>query len=317
MYYIGIDLGGTNIAAGLVSAQGEILYSKSIPTHKERPASEIIKDMAELAKRIINESGHTLSEILAVGIGCPGSVDKKNGVVVYSNNIVMHNVPVAAEFRQHLDLPVFLENDANAAALGEYAAYGEGVDSFVFMTLGTGVGGGIILNGKVWSGFNGAGAEIGHQTLVFDGEPCTCGRKGCLEAYASVTALIRQTEEAMAAHPESSMNTWAAEKGRVSGRTAFECAKAGDPVAIEVRDRYIEYVAEGICSIVNVLQPEILSIGGGISREGDTLLDPIKAYFSVNDYNKHMKKTDIRIAKLFGDAGIVGAAMTAVAGMKE
>ncbi|MBE6558565.1 MAG: ROK family protein [Ruminococcaceae bacterium] len=315
MYYIGIDLGGTNIAAGLVDESGKILYSDSLPTMKERRWSEIVKDMALLAERVVNESGHTLAEVKAVGIGCPGTIDKAHGVVVYSNNIVMHNVPVADEFRKYIDLPVFLENDANAAALGEYTTCGNGTDSFVFMTLGTGVGGGIILNGKVWSGFNGAGAEIGHQTLVFGGKPCTCGRRGCLEAYASVTALIEQTKDAMEKHPQSLMNQWAEEHQRVTGRTSFECAKNGDAAAIAVRDRYIEYVAEGICSIINVLQPEILAIGGGISREGDTLLEPINAYFAENDYNKHMKKTHIRIAKLFGDAGIVGAAKAAEAGL--
>ena len=317
MYYIGIDLGGTNIAVGLVDENSKIVHSDSVPTLKERHWSEIIRDMADLALKVVADSGHTLDEVKAVGIGCPGSIDKANGMVVYSNNIVMDHVPMAEEIRKYIDKPVFLENDANAAALGEYAIYGEGVDSFVFMTLGTGVGGGIILNGKVWSGFNGAGAEIGHQTLIYNGKPCTCGRRGCLEVYASVTALIQQTKDAMEEHPESMMNQWFKDHGKVNGRTAFECAKAGDPAAIAVRDRYIEYVAEGICSIVNVLQPEILSIGGGISREGDTLLDPIKAYFAVNDYNKHMKKTDIRIAKLFGDAGIVGAAKTAEAGMAE
>ena len=317
MYYIGIDLGGTNIAVGLVDENSKIIHSDSVPTQKERHWSEIIKDMAALSLKVLAESGHTLDEVKAVGIGCPGSIDKKNGMVVYSNNIVMDHVPMAEEIRKYIDLPVFLENDANAAALGEYAIYGEGVSSYVFMTLGTGVGGGIILDGKVWSGFNGAGAEIGHQSLVFGGKPCTCGRRGCLEAYASVTALIAQTKEAMEQNPDSMMVKWAEERGKVNGRTAFECAKAGDPAAIAVRDRYIEYVAEGICSIVNVLQPEILSIGGGISREGDTLLTPIKEYFAVNDYNKHMKKTDIRIAKLFGDAGIVGAAKTAEAGMAE
>jgi glucokinase len=317
MYYIGIDLGGTNIAVGLVDENNKIIHSDSVPTLKERHWSEIIKDMAALSLKVLAESGHTLDEVKAVGIGCPGSIDKKNGVVVYSNNIVMDHVPMAEEIRKYIDLPVFLENDANAAALGEYAIYGEGVSSYVFMTLGTGVGGGIILDGKVWSGFNGAGAEIGHQSLVFNGKPCTCGRRGCLEAYASVTALIAQTKEAMEQNPDSMMNKWAEEHGKVNGRTAFECAKAGDPAAIAVRDRYIEYVAEGICSIVNVLQPEILSIGGGISREGDTLLNPIKEYFAINDYNKHMKKTDIRIARLFGDAGIVGAAKAAEAGLAE
>ena len=317
MYYIGIDLGGTNIAVGLVDENSKIIHSDSIPTLKERHWSEIIRDMANLSLKVVADSGHTLDEVKAVGIGCPGSIDKANGVVVYSNNIVMDHVPMAEEIRKYIDLPVFLENDANAAGLGEYAIHGEGVDSYVFMTLGTGVGGGIILNGKVWSGFNGAGAEIGHQSLVFNGKPCTCGRKGCLEAYASVTALISQTKEAMEANPDSMMNQWYKDHGKVNGRTAFECAKAGDPAAIAVRDRYIEYVAEGICSIVNVLQPEILAIGGGISREGDTLLEPIKAYFATNDYNKHMKKTDIRIARLFGDAGIVGAAKAAEAGLAE
>lgn len=316
MYYIGIDLGGTNIAVGLVDEDCKIVHSDSVPTLKERHWSEIIRDMAELALKVVADSGHSLDEVKAVGIGCPGSIDKDNGVVVYSNNIVMDHVPMAEEIRKYIDLPVFLENDANAAALGEYAIYGEGVSSFVFMTLGTGVGGGIILNGKVWSGFNGAGAEIGHQSLVFDGKPCTCGRRGCLEAYASVTALIQQTTEAIEQNPDSAMAQWAKDHGRVTGRTAFECAKAGDAAAIAVRDRYIQYVAEGICSIVNVLQPEILAIGGGISREGDTLLDPIKAYFATNDYNKHMKKTDLRIARLFGDAGIVGAAKAAEAGLE-
>ena len=313
--YIGIDLGGTNIAAGLVDETGRILYSASVPTLKERHWSEIIKDMAALACRVAAEGGHSMDEVKAVGIGCPGSIDQKNGVVVYSNNIVMDHVPMAEEFRKHLDKPVFLENDANAAAMGEFTVCGEGVSSFVFMTLGTGVGGGIILDGQVWSGFNGAGAEIGHQSLVYGGKPCTCGRRGCLEAYASVSALIAQTKEAMEAHPESAMHAMAAEQGKVTGRTAFACAAAGDPVAIGVRDQYIEYVAEGICSIVNVLQPQVLAIGGGISREGDVLLDPIKAYFAENDYNKHMAKTDIRIAQLFGDAGIVGAAKVAEAGL--
>lgn len=311
MKYIGIDLGGTNIAAGLVDEKGNIVYEASLPTIKERDPREIVADMAKLAVQVTEGAGCTIADVKAVGIGCPGTVDDENGLVVYSNNIVMDHFPMVEEFRKHVDLPVCLENDANAAALGEYTACGEDMDSFVFMTLGTGVGGGIVLGGKLFRGFNGAGAEIGHQTLVFGGERCTCGRRGCLEAYASVTALINQTGAAMDAHPESAMHAWVAEKGKVTGRTSFECAKAGDETAIAVRDRYLEYVAEGICSIVNVLQPKVLAIGGGISREGETLLEPIKRYFEENDFNKHMPKTDIRIARLFGGAGIVGAAKAA------
>ena len=312
MYYLGIDLGGTNIAAGLCDEKGNIICKDSIPTLKERETSEIVADMAMIAKRVAVAGGANIADIKAVGIGCPGTVDRKTGEVVFSNNIVMHHFPLEKEFRKHFDVPVALENDANAAALGEYMTCGEGVDSFVFITLGTGVGGGIILDGKIYRGFNGAGAEIGHQTLIYGGKRCTCGRRGCLESYASVSALIEQTREAISAHPDSLMAAWEKENGKVNGRTAFECAKSGDRAAIEVRDRYIEYVAEGICSIVNVLQPKILAIGGGISREGELLLEPIRKYFAENDFNKYMPKTDIRIAKLFGDAGIVGAAGAAM-----
>ena len=311
MYYIGIDLGGTNIAVGLVDADGNIIYKDSLPTGRERDNCDIVSDMARLAKAVALQGGVDISDIAAVGIGCPGTVDNERGEVVFSNNIVMHHYPIVKEFKKHLDLPVVLENDANAAALGEYMVYGDGADSFVFITLGTGVGGGIILDGKVYKGFNGAGAELGHQTLVYGGKPCTCGKRGCLEAYASVTALIEQTKEAIAAHPDSMMAEWAKKKN-VSGRCAFECAAQGDGAAIEVRDRYLDYVAEGICSTVNMLQPRILAIGGGISREGDILLDPIKKYLEDNDYNKYMPRTDVRIARLFGDAGIVGAAGAAM-----
>lgn len=309
--YIGIDLGGTNIAAGLVDDRGTVLKTKSLPTHRERPIGEIIEDMANLARSLAEEEGHSPSEISAVGIGCPGTVDSTVGEVIYSNNIVMHHVPMAKEFQKHLPLPVHMENDANAAAFGEYITNGKGVGSFVFLTLGTGVGGGIILDGSIWRGFNGAGAEIGHQTLIYNGEPCTCGRRGCLEAYASVSALIRQTEEAMKRNPNTAMHAWVKQHGSVTGRTAFVCAKDGDKTALEVRDRYIEYVAEGICSIINVLQPEMLFVGGGISREGETLMAPIRAYCEKYDFNKHCKRTEIRTATLYGDAGIVGAAMAA------
>ena len=309
--YIGIDLGGTNIAAGLVTDDGKILMKDSVPTKRERHYSEIVKDMADLAKKLIKMSGCDLAEIRAVGIGCPGTVDNTRGLVVFSNNIVMDHVPLAAEFRKHLDLPINLENDANAAAYGEYIATAKDEKSFVFMTLGTGVGGGIILDGKIWRGFNGAGAEIGHMAIEPDGALCTCGRRGCLEAYASVTALIRQTKEALDAHPDSSMHAWVQARGKISGRTAFECAKTGDPAAIKVRDTYLRYVAEGITNVINILQPEVFAIGGGISKEGDTLLLPVRALVEQNDFNKHMPKTELRIATLYNDAGIVGAAMAA------
>ena len=309
--YIGIDLGGTNIAAGLVTDKGEILVKDSVPTQSGRPTEEIVKDMAELAKKLINEGGYAVSDIDGVGIGCPGTIDFKTGEVVYSNNIRMEHYPLAEVFKKYLDLPVKVDNDANCAAMGEYIANGNSVGSYLFITLGTGVGGGLVLNGKMYRGFNGAAAEPGHITLVSGGEPCTCGKNGCWESYASVTALIRDTKRAMEKTPESLMNKIAEENGKVSGRTAFEAAKQGDEAAKKVVDQYIRYIADGIVSCQNFLQPEIIAIGGGISREGDYILKPLKEYVDKVGFNKFMPKGRIVTAKLFNDAGIVGAAAIA------
>lgn len=309
--YIGIDLGGTNIAVGLVDESGKIIKKDSAPTRRERGYEEIVRDMASLARCVARESGHSMSEVRAIGIGSPGTVDNSRGMVVYANNLKMDHAPIAAEMRKYFDLPVNLENDANAAAYGEYIATGKNASSFVFMTLGTGVGGGIILDGKIYRGFNGAGAEIGHTTIVMGGKKCSCGRRGCLEMYASVTALKALTEESRKRYPHSLINDWARRRGYVSGRTAFECAKEGDEAARLVKEQYIRSVAVGVCNMINIFQPEIFVIGGGISREGDELILPIKKYVDENDYNKHMPKTEIRIAKLYNDAGIVGAALAA------
>lgn len=311
MLYLGIDLGGTNIAAGIVDDKGRILRKDSTPTILSRPIEEIVGDMAELCRRLVKEEGLTMDDIAAIGLGSPGTVDNKNGVIVYSNNIPMKNIPMRKMLEEHFPgKPINLENDANAAAYGEYIVNGNNAESFVFITLGTGVGGGVIINGKLYRGFNSAGGELGHITLISGGEPCTCGKNGCWESYASVTALIRQTKAAMAANPESMMNEWSEKNGKVSGRTAFDCAKEGDKTAKEVVKQYAIYVADGLSSIINIFQPEKLSIGGGISKEGDYLLDPIKEFLAENDYNKYMPKTKVEIATLFNDAGIIGAALS-------
>lgn len=309
--YIGIDLGGTNIAVGVVTDEGTILAQDSTPTLAGREYTEIVKDMAALCERVTKEAGLTMQDIQAIGIGSPGSIDRKNGVVAYANNLKMDHAPIAAELKKYFDLPVQVENDANAAAFGEYMMNGDGVEDFIFITLGTGVGGGIIANKEIYSGFNGAGGELGHFTLVFDGEPCTCGNDGCWEAYASVTALIRQTEAAMEQHPDSLMHKIAAQQGKVNGRTSFDAAKQGDAAAQAVVDTYINYVAAGILSMINIFQPEQLVIGGGISKEGDRLLQPIIEYVNKYGYNKYLDQTEIKIATLFNDAGIIGAALAA------
>ena len=311
MYYVGIDLGGTNIAAGLVSEDAKILADMSIPTRAERAWQEIVADMADLSKKVIEKAGVDIKDVKGVGIGCPGSIDNENGICTYSNNLKMEHANIRKEFQKHLDLPVNLENDANAAALGEYAVNGQGAKSYVFITLGTGIGGGVILDGKIFRGFNGAGAELGHTVIVSDGEACTCGRKGCWEAYGSVTALIRQTKAVMEKNPDSMMHELAEKEGKVSGRTSFDAAHAGDKAALEVVNKYFEYVAEGITNMVNVFQPEKIVIGGSISKQGDYLLKPIAEFVAKNDYNRYMAKAKVEIATLFGDAGIIGAAFSA------
>ena len=297
------------LLAGIVDENGQILIKHSVPTYKERPTDEIVADMASLAKKLIAESGLNITEFSSVGIGCPGTIDSKSGEVVYSNNIPMEHYPMAQRFKEHLNLPVIIDNDANCAALGEYTVNGNEAKVFILITLGTGVGSGVIINGKIFHGFNGAAAELGHITLVSGGKKCTCGKEGCLESYASATALIEQTKVAMSANNDSIMHEIAKNEGEVSGRTAFDAAKQGDNTAIEVVNNYARYLADGLVSIENAFQPEVIAIGGGISKESEYLLKPVREYVQNNGFNKYMKKTEIVAAKLFNDAGIIGAAM--------
>lgn len=305
---VGIDLGGTNIAIGLVDENGKILIQESTPTLGHRTADEIIDDMISLTQKLIKDANLSKESIKSIGIGCPGAVDNKKGTIIFTENIPFSNYPVADKFKKHFDSPVYLENDANAAAYGEYIANGDGASVFAAVTLGTGIGGGIIIDGKIFKGSNGVGTEIGHTPLVFGGIECGCGQKGCWEAYASVTALINQTKNAIAEHPESLMKEISDKTNVINGRTAFDAAKQGDKTALNVVDKYIQYVAGGIVGIVNIFQPEKLVIGGGISKEGSYLIDPIIEYVRKYDYNQFFEPVKIEAAKLYNDAGIIGAA---------
>lgn len=311
MYYIGIDLGGTNIAVGIVDENGNILKKASTPTPSQAEYPEVVKAMADLAKNLVLESGYKLSDIAAVGIGSPGSIDYENKAVAYANNLNFENAPIGAEFKKYWDINLILENDANAAAYGEYIVNGNNSDVFVAITLGTGVGGGVIIGGKIFRGSNGAGAELGHVTLIHNGLPCTCGKNGCWETYASATALINQTKVAIEKHPESLMVEIAKERGKVNGRTAFDAAKQGDAVAKAVVEQYINYIADGLLGMVNIFQPNKIVIGGGISNEGEYLLKPIREYVKKYDYNKFFTPVEIIAATLLNDAGIIGAALAA------
>jgi glucokinase len=309
-YYIGIDLGGTNIKAGVVSEDFEIVAKASCKTNLPRPGEEICADMAKVALEAVKEAGLTLDDIEAVGIGTPGTANSETGVIEYSNNLGFLNFPVVELMKTHINKPCYVENDANAAAYGEFVAgAAKGSNDAVCITLGTGVGGGIIINKKIYSGFNFAGAEIGHTVINVDGPQCTCGRRGCFEVYSSATGLIRMTNEAIAKHPESILKEEADDHGKVSARTAFNAMRRGDAAAKQVVDDYIRYLACGIANTINIFQPDILCIGGGVCNEGDPLLLPLKELVAKEVYTRNSEKnTEIVIAKLGNDAGIIGAA---------
>ncbi len=313
MYTIGIDLGGTNIVASVVNDEYKIIATSKTPTNSPRSAEEIFDDIAEVCEEAVKTAGLTMDDIDSVGMGTPGTVNE-DGVIEFANNLAFNNVPARTMLAKRLNKSeekVFIENDANCAALGEAkAGVGNGAKDFVAVTLGTGVGSGVIIDGKIVNGVNYAGGECGHMVIVVDGEQCSCGRKGCWEAYASATALIRQTKKAMEEYPDSLMHKLAKEEGKVSGRTAFDAMRLGDIAGIKVVDNYIKYVACGLINIVNALQPEIICIGGGICNEGETLMKPLRRFVQAERYSIHSKiQTKIVKAELGNDAGVIGAAL--------
>lgn len=316
MYRIGIDLGGTNIAAGIVNEEFKIIAKDSVPTLAGRPGEEIVNDIAALCKKLCRDAGIAESEIASVGIASPGIVDDETGEAIYANNLRFRHFPIVPLLKKQLSVPeIHIENDANAAAWGEaIAGAAKGSKSSVMITLGTGVGGGIIDHGKVFKGFNSAAGELGHIVIAVDGRPCSCGRRGCWEAYSSATGLINMTreklEECEKTGRKTVMTELVAAAGKVNGRTAFDGMRKGDAAAKEVVDEYIKYLASGLASIVNIFQPEVISIGGGISNEGQTLLDLVEPLVRKEQYGTGLIQSPaLRIATLRNDAGIIGAAV--------
>ena len=309
-YYVGIDLGGTNIVAGVVDEEYNIIAKASTKTNCPRPEKEIADDMARMAIEAVKNAKLTMDQIEWIGVGTPGIANSETGIIEYSNNLGFKNTPMVKYIQETIDKPVFIENDANAAAYGEFVAgAAKGAKNAVCITLGTGVGGGLIIDGRIYSGSNFAGAEIGHTVIEVDGAQCSCGRKGCFEAYSSATGLIRMTKEAIAEHPDCIMAQSEKEKGKVTARTSFDCMRAGDKYAKAVVDKYIKYLAAGITNTINIFQPDILCIGGGVCNEGDPLLLPMKELVAKEVYTRNSEKnTEIVIAKLGNDAGIIGAA---------
>lgn len=309
-YRLAIDLGGTDIKAGVVDERFQVIESCVLPTRAERPFEVVVADMALAARRAAEAAGLGYGDFSCVGVGVPSTINPHSGLLVFSNNTNWRNVPLREELARHIPLPVYIGNDANCAVIGEaIAGAAKGLKNVLMLTLGTGVGGGIIYEGKLFVGGDGMGAELGHLTLVHEGEMCTCGVPGCFEAYASVTALIRQTEWAMGAHKDSAMHGHAKEHGGISGRTAFDCAKQGDRAALSVVDAYTSYIAGGIGPLCTVFRPEVVLIGGGISKQGDYLLGPIRdklpRYVHASDI---IGCPPVLAAALGNLAGTIGAA---------
>lgn len=312
MYSIGIDLGGTNIAVGLCDNKLNLVEKMSVPTRSERTPEEIVKDMAEVSEKLIKKNGLTLSDISYVGIVVPGTVNKDIGEIEYTPNVPFKKFPLVPCFKSFLPIEnVFIENDANAAALGEdIAGAGRGARSLIMITLGTGVGGGIIIDGKIFSGcLNSHGAELGHTVIVTGGRKCGCGREGCFEAYASATALKNMTRERIEELRQLGKNSLLLSADKVTARTAFDAAKSGDAEAKRIVDEYIYYLAVGVTNMINIFQPEMLLIGGGVSGEKDNLILPLSEIVNREQYTRAQeKKCQIRVAELGNDAGIIGAA---------
>ena len=300
----------------MVDENYKIISKVSTKTNLPRPEKEIAADMARVSVQAVKEAGLEMNQIEWVGIGTPGIANSEKGIIEYSCNLGFDNTPMVDYIKEYIDKPVFIENDANAAAYGEYVAgAAKGAKNAVCITLGTGVGGGIIIDGRIYSGSNFAGAEIGHTVIEVDGPECACGRRGCFEVFSSATGLIRMTKEAMDNDKDTLMHKITAERnGKVTARTSFDAMRMGDKTAKVVVDKFIKYLAAGITNTINIFQPDILCIGGGVCNEGDPLLLPVRALVKKEVYTRNSpKNTEIVIAKLGNDAGIIGAAFLGMA----
>lgn len=310
-YYIGVDLGGTSIKTGIVDENYKISGSGTVPTSLPKTPEEIgmlIKESVDLA---LKDAGRTMDEIKWAGIGIPGIVDAKNGVVGFASNFNFRDVKMAEISQRLLGVPVYIENDANAAIYGEMLnGSAKGCKNVVMLTLGTGVGGGVIINGSIYSGFNSQGAELGHVGIFYGGEKCLCGHTGCIEMYCSATALIKQTKRAMELAPESIL--WDMAKGsldNVDGRIAFDAMRKGDKAAKSVVSQYTDYLGYAVVNYINIFQPEMIVLGGGISYQKDIILEPLREYARKHALGYTPEShTKIECVSLGNDAGIIGAA---------
>jgi len=310
MIVIGIDVGGTSIKGGAIKDTGEVLDTFSLKTYKDMSPEGMFGLLCEEINNFISSHKYN-EEISGVGLGIPGLLDKKKGIIFSSPNMpTWLDFEVTDFISSRIHLPVKIVNDASAAALGE-ARYGSGkeYESLIMITLGTGVGGGIVLDKKLYDGLGGTGAQLGHSLIVFNGRPCNCGRKGCLEAYASATALNKETVKAINENPNSILAEVAKKDGKVSGRTAFIAESKGCPVGHKVVEEYIMYLSEGLLDYCNIFRPDIFVLSGGIANEGENLINRIRTYMKERDFGfKGSPEVLVKQAKLGYDSGKIGAA---------
>lgn len=311
MLYIGIDVGGTTAKAGVVDEAGQILYKSSCKTGIERDFEDIAADMAELCRHIVRESGHEMAEVAAVGVGIPGEQSPKTGLVAFCNNLGWVDVPLMQRLHEALGLPVYVDNDANVAALAE-SAFGASRDvkSSILITLGTGVGGGIVRDQRIHTGAHGVGGEIGHMVVVVDGEPCNCGHRGCWEKYASATAIIRMGRALMEEKPDCALaRQMGGDAANLNAKAVLDLAKAGDADCAGIFETYVKYLCVGLANLINIYDPDMLVLGGGVAHAGDFLLDAVRAALGDYVYCPALSWARVELARLGNDAGIIGAAM--------
>lgn len=304
--YLGIDLGGTDTKYGLIDSNGRVVRSAKNPTHSEEGYEAVLDRIARNAKDLM--SGH--GKITAVGMGCPGPLDSRKGIVYETPNLPgWENVPVQAILESKLDMPVTLNNDANAAAFGEFwVGAGSHTESMILFTLGTGVGGGIVLDGELYDGPDTTAGELGHMIINFDGPVCGCGNKGCIEAYASATAIRREVKEALEAGVETSIEIPDGAEDDFGAKVVYDAAVKGDKFAIELYEKVGFYLGVAAGSIVNIFNPEMIAYGGGLSNAGNFIFEPLKRTMKEMAFKKPAERCIITQAKLGNDAGIIGAA---------
>ena len=311
MLYIGIDVGATTAKAGLVDDAGAIHIKSSCKTGIERGFEAIAADMADMCRRIVEESGHAVADVCAVGVGIPGEQDPRTGLVAFCNNLGWVDVPLVERLSGALVLPVYVDNDANVAALAE-SVFGASrdVDTSILITLGTGVGGGIVQNRRIHTGAHGVGGEIGHMVVEADGEECNCGHRGCWEKYASATALIRMGRELMRKKPGCALcRRVECDPGRVDAKAVLDLAKEGDADCMAIFRAYVRYLGIGMGNLVNIYDPDMFVLGGGVAHAGDFLLDAVRAELGKYVYCPSLSYARVELARLGNDAGIIGAAM--------